>query len=191
MDVFFYNLLCKRKQRIFLLIYWHSYKCVHGNDTKSIIHNFFKIILYEPLSISFTPNCINLFNRKDQNLQINYSWLWNNKSHKEFVTNVYNNKHKHFKKIETNLLTDCIIPFKWRIEHRRELFKDFVLLTITHKEFGPMFENYIFVHVCQQLMLQNNVDRFVLELHDALQGRNKIETILCWYPDSKKNFFLK
>jgi len=55
------------------------------------------------------------------------------------------------------------------LENRRETLREFVAFTLGHKEFGPAFK-WIFIRITQRLMTLAHVDRFVFELHYALQN---------------------
>lgn len=185
MDLFIFNLLCKRKRRLYILSRWHTSKCMEGESVVEIFANFCSTILYEPLYISFHKDYIRLFKHQDF-LKIPYTWL-QEQDQKQFIQDVIKNRGEYFERTEIHLsgaflFSQCKCNPKWKIEHRREFLRDLLFMTITHKEYGQYFREYVWIRVFQTLMLNPKTDRFIREAHHALQGRNDIFQILCWYP---------
>ena len=163
MDLFIYNLLCKRGRRRRILLNWHSSKCMDGNDVTTVFYNFSCTILYDPLRVSFHREYLRLFETTTL-LKVPYSWL-QELDEREFLKQASGRYQP-----------------EWKIEHRRELLRDFMLMTMTHKEWGDYCRTYVWVAVCQRMMGEKRVDRFVKEMHNALQGDNDVDKVLCWYP---------
>lgn len=174
-------MLCKKKRRLHILLRWHCSKCTEGDDFETVVANFFKIILYTPLKIALFTTHIQLFQISTQ-LIIPYSWL--NPHEKSLLQEVMINRKEYFGNIQNFvndgfLMKDYKKPIDWSIQHRREILRDFVLFCYSKKD---IHSTYLFLSVCQKLMLNaKNVDRFVLELHNAIQTGYPISNILCVY----------
>lgn len=183
--------MCKRKRRILILTRWHTTKCCDGEDIVTVFFNFFKIILYAPINISIYHDHLRLFNSTQ--LKIPYTWL--NEWELQFVGKMYKERYGLFKNIEhyhtgsTFRCYNCKLQDSggfYPIEKRRELLRDFFWLVSKHKVLKEQDRfRFIFLSVCERLIVDRNqqqkCDRFVYELYNAIQGREKFEHILCIY----------
>jgi hypothetical protein len=185
LEQFCYNLLCKRKRRILILTRWHLNKNVNGDTVDEVISNFFNLLLYSPISLSLHSDHIRLFN--SPNLKIYLNWL--DKFEREFIAKLYINRLDVFEVNEvfkSGLFSCRNCKFNsntmWPIENRREMLRDFVWLMLQNKSLEH-FAKYLFLAICQKLQLEkkDQTDRFVYELYNALQGREKLENIQCFY----------
>jgi hypothetical protein len=167
-----FRLLGKRKRRLHILSKWHSTKSIHGDTLKDVIINFIDCILYKPIEIVMYPEYLRIF--PIDGLLIYYTWL--TKDELEFIKEVYLNRKDYFKNCNVFMnkafrFYGCTANFK--IEHRRELVRDFVNIVQNNE--------YDLLYACQQLLLNPKADRFVHELHNAIQGKYDIKNLLCIY----------
>lgn len=173
MDKFLFNLLGKRKRRILILSRWHMSQCVAGNTFEEIMQNFMECVLYKPIEITMYPEYMRIF--PIEGLKIYYNWLFPEEL--EFVKELYLKRSEYFK--SCNFFINNAFRFsgataKFSIQNRRELVRDFVHMYIAIKK-----EVFTLLYVCQQMLLNRNVDRFIVDLHHALQGRFNIKNIMC------------
>lgn len=173
MDNFLFKLLGKRKRRIYILAKWHSSKCIEGERLEDVMKNFMHCILYNPIEITLYPEYLRIF--AIPGLHIYYSWLRSDEL--EFIKEIYLSRKDYFK--NCNFFVDKAFRFSgctatFSIQHRRELVRDFVNMYISIKK-----ETFVLLYVCQQMLLNPKVDRFIVDLHHALQGRFNIKEILC------------
>ena len=185
MEQFVYNLLCKRKRRILILTRWHTSKSIDGDDAHTVITNFFKLLLYEPINIHLNHDHIKTF--AGSSLKIPFVWM--NDWERGFIKKLYIDRNNVFENVQTFNNNNTFVCNKckfnnasiWPIENRREMLRDFVWMTIQNKKFqisGP----FLFKSVCERLKLdKKNLDQFINELYNALQGREKLEHIQCYY----------
>jgi hypothetical protein len=175
---FLYSLLGKRKRRLLILTRWHSTKCVAGDTTEQVMLNFCKCILYEPLELSLHTDHLKLF-ATTQGLRILYDWLLPNE--RKYVLHVFVNRYDYFKQEKHFYLNGNFTLKAIRGElpehYRREIIRDFVWMCMSskHQPVGAI----LFVRICQKLLLERPTDRFVREMHEALQGRCKLKDVLC------------
>lgn len=172
-ETFLYSLLCKRKRRACILMHWFACKSCPFE-----LEDFFKYLLTEPIKISIYPQYFRIFEK--QGLNIYYTWL--TESEQAFIKKMFKHRMQLFKSNEFYmnstgfLLRNCIFSSlnMWPIENRREMLRDFVCMFLSKFEFG----NVLLVGICQKYW---HLDRFVLELHNTLQGRGEIKDVLCVY----------
>lgn len=169
MDNFLFGLLGKRKRRLHILSKWR----IEATDVKDLIYKFIDCILYKPIEISMYPEYIRIFPM--EGLQIYYTWLTSEEL--EFIKELYLNRREYFKKCEVFMhkafrFTGCKGNLK--IEHRRELARDFVNIIKTNYQCDLLY-------ACQQLLLNPEADRFIKELHEAIQGKYEWKNLLCVY----------
>lgn len=157
---------------------WHTTKCVEGKDTEEVLLNFAKIILYQPLEISLHKDYFKLFAIKG--LHIPYDWLLPNE--RKFIWHVFYNRIEVFKQREFYLngnFTLKTLRGELPMQYRREILRDlawFCLSTVGKTQIGSV----LFLRVFQKLMIERSApDRFVMEMHEALQGRCKVNEVLC------------
>ncbi len=168
MDNFLFKLLGKRERRIHILTKWRM-KC---ETLSELIIKFVDCILYSPIDVTMYPEYMRIF--PTEGLEIYYSWLTCDEL--ENVKTFYLKRRDYFKhcnffKDKAFRLWGCTANFK--IENRRELVRDFVNIV-------KMYE-YELLYAVQQLLLNPKADRFVKELHEAIQGRYDIKNLLCIY----------
>ena len=175
---FLYSLLGKRKRRLLILTRWHTTKCVDGKDTQEVLFNFLQIILYQPLEISLHKEYVKLF--AIHGLHIPYDWLL--PSERKFIMHAFYNRLELFKHREFYLngnFTLKTLRGELPIEYRRELVRDLVWFSLSMKgkqQIGAV----LFLRIFQKLLIERpEPDRFVREMHEALQGRCKIREVLC------------
>ena len=174
---FLYSLLGKRKRRLLLLTRWHTTKCVQGDSTEEVMLNFCKCMLYEPLELSLYKDYLKLF--AIPGLSIPYDWLLPNE--RQFVLHVFINRYDYFKQEKHFYLngnfTLKAIRGELPVQYRREVVRDFVWMCMSskHQPVGAI----LFLRICQKLMLEHADDCFLLQLHEALQGRCKLKDVLC------------
>lgn len=177
LENFLYSLLGKRKRRILILTRWHTTKCIFGDTFEEVTFNFFRCILYEPLAISLHKTHLKLFNVNG--LNIPYEWLLPHE--RQYVLHLFVNRFEYFKQKEFYLNGGFTLKFlrgTLSKQYRREILRDFVWMCQTKDSIGSV----IFLRVCQRLLAKPKVcDRFIHELHEALQGRAKMSEILCIY----------
>jgi len=185
LEFFIFNLLCKRKRRILILTKWHT-TFEPEKDIASTFHKFFKIILYSPIKLTMYQDYFKLFDNT-QDLQIPYKWLL--PQEQDFIIKLFKEREQVFGKIEfyvsgTFSLRNCKIQGDnlWSIEHRREILRDFVFLVIKKKDF--QHAHYFLLNMCQKFLADEKIkpDRFIVELHNVLQNRDKFENLKCIYP---------
>ena len=184
LEQFFYNLLCKRKRRILILTRWHSSKCTEGNDIHTVITNFFKLLLYEPIRFQLHHDHIKIF----QGSSLKIPFIWMNDWERSFICKLYVNRKEVFNHVQvfTNnglACTNCKYNSAslWPIENRREMLRDFIWLTLKNKQIHNQ-GYFLFKSVCERLKLEiKEQDQFVNELYNVLQGREKIEHLQCYY----------
>lgn len=181
---FLYSLLGKRKRRILILSRWHgsSVPIANCNSFQEVLIAFFKCMLYEPLQISMYPDHLKLF--QVQGLPIYYAWLLPHE--KEFVKHLYLNRHDYFliKQQFANgqfVFSKATIPQNYLpIQYRREVVRDFVWMFMARKDFADI-NHSVLVYVAQQLLIERlECDRFIIELHAALQGKFELNNMLCF-----------
>jgi hypothetical protein len=173
LETFLYSLLCKRKRRVCILLHWFACKSFPYE-----LDEFFKLILTEPIKISIYPQYFRIFER--QGLNIKYTWL--SPEEQKFIQKMFKHRGQLFQSIEFYMnssftLRRCVFNGleMWPIQNRREFLRDFVCMFLSKFEFG----NLLLIHICQKYW---QMDRFILELHDTLQGRGgEVKDILCVY----------
>lgn len=173
LETFLYSLLCKRKRRACILFHWFA-----ASVFPLEIEDFFKTILTEPIKISIYPRHFRIFEK--HGLNISYTWL--TPDEQKFIKKMFKHRIQLFKANEFYMNSDfslrnCIFNHfnLWPIENRREFLRDFVCMFLSKFEYG----NLLLVNICQKYL---QIDRFVLELHNVLQGRGgEIKDILCIY----------
>lgn len=182
LQTFLYSLLGKRRPRMMLLIRWHARSAsIEGRNVEEVAWNFIHTILYEPLAFSLHSEHIKLFNIPG--LYIPYAWL--NPGQLHFIKQVYLRRDLggggRLERYAAggfslkNLFPGEDIKLAWR----RELVRDFVWLFLSRKDLPG---HDLFLYIFQRMLLEENVDRFVVEMHEALQGRANPREVLCIYP---------
>ena len=172
---FLFGLLGKRKRRILILARWH----IPGESIQEIVQTFFQTLLYEPIQISLFPDYFRVF--PVNGLNIYYNWLTSQE--RAFIAKLYVERNEFF--TDKNFYVNgnfCLRGPKldFPLVYRRELVRDFVnLLILKYSKEAPMLPRYVLVYVCQQMMLKKTVDRFILELHSALQGMFNLDLVHC------------
>lgn len=175
-------MLAKRKRRILILARWHTQQCVPGTKINEIVQNFFEILLTQPIQISLYPEYFRIF--PVNGLNIYYSWLF--PSERAFIASLFKRRdeafaERNFYMNNSFVLRGGVLPKDtFPIEHRRELLRDFVNMFLL-KFSKETLSKYALVYVCQQMMLKTDVDRFVVELHSALQGRFDLNNLHCLF----------
>lgn len=168
MDNFLFQLLGKRKRRLHIIAKWQ----IEATDVKDLIYKFIDCILYKPIEIIMYPEYIRIF--PIEGFEIYYNWMTSKEL--EFIKELYKNRREYFK--TCNVFMNKAFRFsgctgKLKIEHRRELARDFVNIVKNYK--------YELLYACQQLLLNPNADRFINELHEAIQGKYEWKNLLCVY----------
>jgi hypothetical protein len=186
LNSFLYGLLAKRKRRILVLMRWHSNaQYVKGDTVYDVVRAFIDIMLHSPVRFSMHTDHFRIFEMPD--LQISYEWL--TLPEQEFVKKLFMARKQIFKQCifkagESGVfnLRDCRLPHTLPIVHRRELVRDFCfLLTKIPKLMEENYIIFILTKAVQSLLLREKPDQFVRELHCVLQGRNKLDNLLCVY----------
>ena len=168
-----FDVIGKRNRRLLILTRWLK--------KKVDIQQFFEIILYKPVQLELIHDRFQLVDCSF--FDIEYSWL--TKQEREMVIKLFINRYNYFGDVQfyktegTFRLRQCKLVCKWPIEQRRELVRDFIWLLTSKKENNP---EILLLRVCQQLMTQEEkCDRFVKEVHNALQGRGSLKDLICYY----------
>lgn len=184
LDILIYQLLCKKSRRKMILCHWHSgdNPPVEGNSFDKVVANFFDAILYLPLKVSLHNDHLNLFEKPL--LPIPYAWL---ESHeRQTVTELVTRRKEYFESCE--LYTSGAFSLRrykkhveWRIEHRRELLRDFIMICLTKKDFGVYPTNQLMLRVSERLLSKPYHDRFIDEVYACVQGKAEYQTILCFF----------
>ena len=185
MDIssFLFGLLGKRQRRICILTRWlsGSEPCVGGENVQSVFKNLFDCLLYAPIHFALFKDHCRVFNVVG--MRIYYSWL--TKDELAFIGQCFLNRWELFPKRQFSATSDDFFLMGMQsvifpMEQRRELVRDVVLLTLTKKDMW--YAREMLLYVVQQMLLHQWSDRFVYELHNALQGRFPMEQIMCYYP---------
>jgi len=177
LEIFLYSLLGKRKRRILILTRWHTTKCIEGDSVQNVIYAFFNCLLYEPLALSLHNDYLKLFNVRG--LHIPYEWLLRNEL--EYIKKLFVNRVEYFTSKEfyvNGTFTLKTLRGTLPIQYRRELVRDFIWMVMAQKD---GIGDVIFLRVLQKMLLRDRPDRFVVEMHEALQGRVNVKDVLCVY----------
>jgi hypothetical protein len=175
-ESFIFDIVGKRNRRLLILTRWLK---------KQIdIQKLFEIILYGPVKLEITHDRCQLLDCTF--LDIEYSWL--TKQERDMVIHFFVNRYTFFSDVQfyktegTFRLRHCKYDCTkvWPIEQRRELLRDFIWLLMSKKELTIEPESLL-VAVGQKMMTEKRCDRFIKEMHNALQGRANVKEILCYY----------
>jgi hypothetical protein len=166
-----FDTLGKRNRRLLILTRWLT--------KKVDIQHMFETILYSSVKLELTHDRLQVV----ETLDIEYSWLV--KSERDMVIKLFVNRLSYFSDVQfyktegTFRLRNCKVECKWPIEQRRELLRDFVWLFMSKK--GVINPEFVLVALCQKMMTEKRCDRFIREVHNALQGRGNLSEILCYF----------
>lgn len=173
MDTLIHNLLCKRKRRLELILYWHSDSIPFEAETNllNIIYRFINIILYDPVQVSMHADYFYVL----RELKIPYALL--TAEEREIVKNLFSNRCEYFGSCEFYVTNYKLTRYRQRLElsmqHRREIVRDFI---------GLLFKKHYqcaVLHVIQRLLIEKSNDLFLIAVHEVLQGRTKLSELLC------------
>ncbi len=151
---------------------------VDGDSIQGIFQKFIEVILYAPIDVQLYPDYLRVF--KFPGMNIYYNWLL--PEERAFVAEMFVNRLDYFKvkNFFANgtfyLAGECFGDFP--IERRRELIRDFVLIVYTVNK-DKSFADYVILFVTQQLLLRKDHDKFVDDLHEAMQGKFDVRNIMC------------
>lgn len=171
MNSFIFDVLGKRNRRLLILTRWFQ--------KKIDITQFFEMVLFSPLHIEMTQDKIRILNCDF--LDIEYGWLM--KHEKETIHSIFVQRFSVFQDVQffktegTFLLRKTKENYEWPMEQRRELVRDLIMLVMSKKDSKVVPESVI-LQVCQTMKRR---DRFLSEVHDALQGRGNVNEVLCYY----------
>lgn len=181
------QLLTRRKRRTVILYRWHSNATppCPGNTLTDILQEFFRTILYLPISLSMTRDALYPFGLNREGLQIPYRWLLPHE--RKLACQIYQQKNQLFRKHRTFQqhngfsLSECIYPIEWKLQHRRELLRDFI--TICHIQRNPTtWEqlHYALLRTAYYLLhnSQHVCDPFVIPMLRVLFGLCTVEQML-------------
>jgi hypothetical protein len=177
---FLYSLLGKRKRRLLILTRWHTTQCVPGETTEEVMCNFCKYLLYEPLELCLYKDHFKLF--AIQGLKIPYDWLLPNE--RKYILHVFVNRYDYFTEQKHFYLngnfTLKAIRGELPLQYRREIVRDFMWMCMSSKHYP--IGRILFLRICQRLLREHSPpDRFLLQMHEALQGRCKLQDVMCIY----------
>lgn len=169
------SLLCKRRRRIELLMYWHANSVPYEAemDFHNIIYRFINSILYEPLQVSMHGDYLIII----KDLKIPYAFL--NEKERKIVKDLFINRAEHFGVCEFFVTNYRLTRYRSRLEfstlHRRELVRDFVVMLLKRQY------RYALLHVIQTRFLapESKRDAFIVAVHEVLQGRTKLNELVC------------
>jgi hypothetical protein len=172
MNSFIFDVLGKRNRRLLILTRWFT--------RKIDIQHFVEMVMFAPLKIEMTQDKIRLLDCDF--LDIEYGWLM--KHEKEYIQTMFIQRYTLFEDVQffktdgTFLLRKTRKTYQcWQLEQRRELVRDLFMLIMSKKDLDVVPESVI-LGICQ---LMKRRDRFLSEVHDALQGRGNIAEVLCVY----------
>jgi hypothetical protein len=183
MDILLYQVLCKKSRRKMILCHWHSADTqpMEGESFDKVVANFFDAILYLPLKVSLHHDHINLFEKPI--LPIQYAWLEDHE--KTTIKEMVSKRREYFESCE--LYTSGSFSLRrykknveWRIEHRRELLRDFIMICLTKKDFGRYKTDQLMLRVSERLLAKPYHDRFIDEVYACVQGKAEYQNMLCW-----------
>jgi hypothetical protein len=167
-----------------ILCHWHSSASppVEGDSFDKVVANFFDAILYLPLKVSIHNDHLNLFEKPI--LPIPYAWL--EPHERQTITELVTKRREYFESCE--LYTSGAFSLRkykktveWRIEHRRELLRDFIMICLTKKDFGLYPTNQLMLRVSERLLSKTHHDRFIDEVYACVQNKAEYHTILCFF----------
>lgn len=178
LESFIFDILGKRNRRLLILTRWL---------TKEInLQKLFECILYQPVKLQITNDRVRILDCDF--LDIEHGWL--TQEERKMLETLFVHRYtlfgdvQFFKTEGTFMLRQCKINTNklWPIEQRREILRDFVWLLISKKDI-QIYPESLLLGICQKLIAtRKKPDRFIEEMHNALQGRGNINEVLCVYP---------
>ena len=154
------GILGKRKRRIPILYRWNARQPpIQKKSLEEIFERFIAVIMYEPLDICMTHAALYPFGHVYSSLAIPYEWMTHYERRQ--MVQIYHDRASHFKKeskhgaLSNQFMLSEVIGQQptLSIEHRRELFRDFIGMCHVQKDpFKRELVRYALLAAIQQLM---------------------------------------
>jgi len=177
----FAMLFADSKRRIQIMLFWNLRQPVQGDDLRSVLTKFIKIILYQPLYLTLTTNAFLLF-KSEYGLSIPFQSM--TIAERNLIKKIYVNRYIIFEDVDRFQQNNTWRISKYRGDHsvlwpdnyRKEMIREFVQFLFYRKSKLKSVIRWELIVITQTLISerQQRDVRFLQSLHDKLQDIGNI-----------------